>query len=60
LLNIVYKFESKESYKIFIASDKNVRTMKLKVIAKEQQVLKMLISGIDFLREKTFKIELEH
>jgi len=34
--------------------------MKLKVIAKEQQVLKMLISGIDFLREKTFKLELEH
>lgn len=33
--------------------------MKLKVDDKEQKVLKLLISGIDFLREKIFKSELE-
>jgi len=33
--------------------------MKLRVEDKEQKVLKLLISGIDFLREKIFKSELE-
>lgn len=59
LLNMVYKRESENQAKEYAKDEKDLRRMKLKVDEKEQKVLKLLISGIDFLREKIFKSELE-
>lgn len=36
-----------------------MRDKKLQVDTKEQEILKMLISNIDFLRNKTFKSQFE-
>jgi hypothetical protein len=59
LLNIVYKRESEQQFKEYQKDERDLRRMKLKVDDKEQKVLKLLISGIDFLREKIFKSELD-